>query len=473
MKFKVILINLLLILSPQSSDAQITDCQNSCTCTPNIAFTTLSISCSAVGVLTLPSPFKEINLYKVTTLSVIGSGLSDIPNGICSYGNLKQLDLSLNLFSALTSSSFICLGELVTLNLQSSQISSIDSSTFINQNKLVSLDLSYNALSTLPTFVFSNRQGTLLPSLQKLNLQFNFLRTIDPFWVFMRSILTISLNNNQINKFTNGQGFDVQTNGLLPPSFKWATYIDLRNNLITTFDDSVLELYNICDALSFTWFVQYQYNMTIQNNPIRCVCAGSFNMITWSAALTKIPGLSGLDASQLIFRAQCFSGDSVGSVISFAPISGCQASSSSYHLKCPSSVVTRTTAASTATTTTTSYAPPSPDPNIGANSVLNVPPVATSLYDGYIAAIILAILFVLLLIILILYYLNPIECNAFFFNCLPCFYKRCPCTRNNRHDKCYDLFISYNMSNEKWVHCTLIPFIKSSNLIISVQILGT
>ena len=72
----------------------------------------------------------------------------------------------------------------------------------------------------------------------------------------------------------------------------------------------------------------------------------------------------------------------------------------------------------------------------------------------------------LVLFLLLLYCICPIEILAVLFDCIPFFYSCCPCKSGQVRNKEYDLFISYNQSeNENWVRKSLVPYIQSNFLV--------
>jgi hypothetical protein len=222
------------------AQSAIPDCPFSCVCTH--VTHTLTVSCDSTGkVISLPSPLLTPGLFAIRNVIVQESGLAQIPVNLnsnpCVYA-LQTLDLSSNSLSRIAAASFVCQTSLTTLDLSVNRLGQLDENAFDSLVNLVTLDLSYNRLSTLPNYVFANKLGRL----QNLYLQFNFLTSLDPWYFFMKSILVINLYGNQISSFTNNINFKVRENGLLPVSFKWATFIDLRTNQLTKFDDSILSL---------------------------------------------------------------------------------------------------------------------------------------------------------------------------------------------------------------------------------------
>jgi hypothetical protein len=431
-------------------------------------------------VLTLPTPTSI-----VSGLIIKSSSLTAIPNNLCAYPYLNTLDLSQNqINTAISATTFSCLTQLNTLNVSNNQISTLSNDAFNALNFLVTLDMSSNRIASIPTNLFASADVTnhKLPSLKYLYMQKNQITSLDPWFFYLPSITYINLSNNQISTFTNNLNFFI-TNGVIDPALKLLSTFDLSNNQISQFDDHVLGIYRVCDTFSMTFFIQLLYNMTLANNPLNCDCTKSYNMNKMTGQLVNAQAL---DTTTIIFKAKCVTGASVGNgsaiyFLSNIASSGCQPSSSSYY-SCPYSVVTAApvTAASVSTASpgqiTTTGSPvtvvtgstvsaaliAAPQNQYGdpAQAQLGVGPVSTSLYDGYIAGIILAFLFLLVLLFIILYMLCPIECYACCFGCCPCFYKICPCKSGHKRDKPYDLFISYNLANKTWVFKRLLPFIK-------------
>jgi hypothetical protein len=201
--------------------------------------------------------------------------------------------------------------------------------------------------------------------------------------------------------------------------------------------------------------------MTLQNNPLNCECPNSFYTNQWSGSLTQIATTSGLDSRQLIFAATCQTSSNTAnlgrSVINFGAVSTCDPGT--VLTNCPTTTPKPTTSTTTRTTQTTL--------SLEAGNAIGVPeaqlgvsPVSIDLYQGYVAGITLGFLGALLILCILVYCISPIEFQALCFNLIPCFYRWCPCKRNHRREKEFDLFISFNKKNEKWVRSKLIPFIK-------------
>jgi hypothetical protein len=227
-----------------------------------------------------------------------------------------------------------------------------------------------------------------------------------------------------------------------------------------------------------TFFIQFLYNMTLSNNPLNCDCSLSYRMNDLVYQLTD-NGPVWLDKKTTIFQSKCVTGLN-GSAIYFLPnirASSCQPNPSSYY-NCPY-FTTTTTGASTASTASSSSSGGSTAPTTTAANIsfiagnafglppsnLSVGPVPISLYEGQVTGIVLAFLALLLILCILLYFICPIECLACCFRCCPVFYGFCPCKNGHKREKQYDLFISFNRNNEKWVRNKLVPFIKGNYII--------
>ena len=225
----------------------------------------------------------------------------------------------------------------------------------------------------------------------------------------------------------------------------------------------------MCTTFDFTFFINFLYNTSLAGNPLICNCANSYS---WNQFMAQILNTQSVNVNTVIFQTKCTNAKyQICPAVYFPDPTGCTKNPDSYYALCSSPILTTTTTTTTPTTTTTTTTTsasgniqPQPNnlvPGLGANS-FTPEPLAQNVYDGYIAAIALAILLVLLLLLIVIYYLNPVECNACIFDCLPMFYRCCPCKSKHKREKCYDLFISYNMANERYVLCRLVPFIKGN-----------
>lgn len=227
--------------------------------------------------------------------------------------------------------------------------------------------------------------------------------------------------------------------------------IDLTNNPITAFDDSILSLYGVCDSTHFQYLIQLLYPMILTTTPLNCNCLGSYNLLTFTSALTNINLNSNLFQYGVCVTPTTYAGRSI---FTFATPS----------VSCPTGVPFSSTSCSSVTTTTAVNSN-GEEPLIGAPDIPLASEYQSGLYAPEIAGIVLGLLGFLVLFLILLYCICPIEILACCFTCIPFFYTMCPCKSGVKRDKEYDLFISYNRSNTKWVKNKLIPFIHERCLV--------
>ncbi|CAF0972474.1 unnamed protein product [Brachionus calyciflorus] len=445
----------------------VSDCPNLCAC--DLTSTILRIQCTGTyTTFTLPDPNSNINLYSVDTIIIQNSNLQSFPTNLCSYNRIKTLDLSRNRISSnLTDSILSCLYELNNLNLSSNQIKFLSNRAFNFNGKLINLDLSSNQIGKIPLLLFPYK----LDLLQTLNLKNNLITELDIWYFYLKSIQTLDLSNNLISTFKNDMNFTID-NRLIYPSLAQAQLVDLRNNRIEKFDDEILKLYRVCDELSFLFFIRLLYTMRLDSNPLQCNCTKSFNLVNFYKSLYQ---KNFFDTINNIFKASCTNSAYIGqSIFNFAVLNSdkdCLVDYAFGIYTCPDTTTTSTTTTSTTTTTTTTITTTTVTLLLIPQNLLNEPEKNITeinidyFNDAQIAGYIIGILGILFLLILLIYCLCPIEILAVCFNCIPFFYSVCPCKSGVKREKEFDLFISYNRSNENWVRNKLIPFIRENYLI--------
>ena len=240
MQHQVIPVIFAIFLLAKSVYAQ--TCPSPCSCSVSVAqqARSLTLTCSLAGQISLPD---QSSIYFINRVYVTNSGLTSVPINICDYySNINTLDVTLNSIGpALTSKSLQCLQNVQILMLAYNKISTIDQNTFTNLPSLVILDLSYNQISSIPIYLFVWPDFTTrrLKNLKYLYLQNNKIVTLDPWFFYLQSIITINLANNQISSFTNNLNFYLQ-NGVINPQLKVIDNFDLSNNQISAFDDHIL-----------------------------------------------------------------------------------------------------------------------------------------------------------------------------------------------------------------------------------------
>ncbi len=278
-------------------------CPNFCSC--DLTSFVLTISCTQgqqISNFYLPDPSVNTQLNTVVKIVAKNSLIQNFPSNICQYRQtLNTLDLSLNQISGTLSNSLInCLVNLQNLTLSGNLISSLSQDAFDNSTALLSIDLSNNKITQIPTLLFNKKPANL----QNLNLRNNLLTSIDPWYFYLSSIKTIDLSFNRIATFTNNLNWNLYNQQFLTQG-RATIDMDLRYNRLTSFDDSVLKLYDLCTKVNIVFYMQLLYNVQLDQNQFNCSCQNSYNLLTFvQQSLTNE-----LDRSQTIFNAKCSSPD--------------------------------------------------------------------------------------------------------------------------------------------------------------------
>lgn len=461
---KLILIQIIIFLSNLYFNVS-QECPNQCNC--NQISNIFNVTCDQSNTLTYQENIlNNLNLEIIDIIIVRYLNIRLIPSNLCFFNQLKILDLSKNQISTnITGTTFSCLFELNTLNLSSNLIHFINENAFNFNAKLLNLDLSYNRIEHIPFNLFQYK----LENLQNLYLQGNFLKELDIWYFYLKKIEIIDLRFNKINQFKNENNFYIDTE-MIYPSLASATLIDLRNNLIEKFDDDILKLYNICNESHFLFFIRLLYTLRIDENPLQCNCTTSFNFINYFLSLTF---KNFLNTENNIFKAKCtnlrYKDKVIFNFLDPNEEKDCLIDYAFSQENCPLikttlSPTTQTTEQITsAQTSTVGLAIPEnllDEPNKDLKEI-NL----DYFNDSQIAGYIIAFFGLFFLFLIFVYFLCPIEILAICFDCIPYFYKICPCKSGIKREKEFDIFISYNRINKNWVEEKLIPYIKEKNLV--------
>jgi len=185
---------------------------------------------------------------RLTSLSVTDTNQARVPASVCRMRRLTTLRLERNRITQLPDNCFTKLTNLVTLMLQNNSITRLQDGLFDGLCSLVHLDLSYNQIASIGLRLFSNASD--LTSLHGLNLSYNKLTSLEPWWYYrciglQASLETIiNLGYNLISKFTNEMNFNYRC-GMKPPFGN----VVLRFNRITHIMD-MFKGWNIEDLLT-------------------------------------------------------------------------------------------------------------------------------------------------------------------------------------------------------------------------------
>ena len=133
--------------------------------------------------------------------------MSVLPPSLCSLPS-REIDLSNQQFTTLTTATFPCLDQFRKVNLAFNRLSSVNEPTgnFMN---LISLDLSNNNLTSLPYSILRPTPS----SLSNLDLRNNSIPAIDLFLYTLKNI-SVNLDGNPISNLTiiNPQNISVTAN---------------------------------------------------------------------------------------------------------------------------------------------------------------------------------------------------------------------------------------------------------------------
>ena len=457
----------LLVTVRDTSLAQtiIPDCPTYCTC--SYFDYVLTITCTGPQLnyfFYLPDVTQYPILQQTLSLVIKNSYLRVAPTNLCTLASsLTIIDLSSNLIGqTIGPSTFNCLTKLQFLTLKNNSLQSISETAFDNLINLKYLDLSHNQLTTIPNMLFFRK----LPNLNTLILCYNMIYQLDFWFLFLENLTYLDLSYNWISRFANGINWNPRYISTYT-SLQSAELFDLRNNNLTNVNDQMLQLYSICDSALFAYFVRLLNRMQLDSNPISCSCQNSYNTLKFYSQFIAANPTS---TSYKLFTSSVCANQAV-SAFAFTNASTCAATATPFTAyNCGNTNYTTTTSTTTTSTTTTTY-------NL-ANNVLNTPQllvggddeVTGTTYLEYkmtsatVAGIVIALIGFLLIFMILVYCICPIEVLAIMFDCVPCFYRCCPCKSGAKRDKDFDLFISYNKANENWIVNNLVPFIKANHL---------
>ena len=231
----------------RSADAakNVTECPNGCLCELTSSDSRLTVTCdphqSDVDAEQTSRQLdsmlsSEQMTASLTSLTVTNASLTRVPASVCALRNLNTLNLNGNNLSALPDNCLTAMKMLVTFSAVDNAIVGLQDALFDGLQNLVTLNLSSNEIAYIGLRVFSNASD--LVSLRYVNLDFNQLTSLEPWWYYrcihgsISSPVTITLEVNRITNFTNEIKFDFRC-GMKVPFGR----LNLRENEITHVTD--------------------------------------------------------------------------------------------------------------------------------------------------------------------------------------------------------------------------------------------
>ncbi|CAG5128183.1 unnamed protein product, partial [Candidula unifasciata] len=247
------------------------------------------------AISSIPSNAFDNLAKSLITLSLYNNSFIGIPKAISVLSNLLTLDLRYNKISNI--SSLPQPGQLSDLSLSNNFISDANQLSDLlrpHADSLVSLTLSFNRLTSIPDLSFltkvvsldlNNNQisaafsGSVYGDIDELNLGYNFLPHIPPFYKQLQLLSFMDLPHNSIREVV---GTDIPI---------WVTDIDLDFNLITELTDTSFPVNSSLEGL------------TLDNVPIAKISVLAFinlhSLVSLSLVNTK---LTRLPLSLAIYR---------------------------------------------------------------------------------------------------------------------------------------------------------------------------
>jgi hypothetical protein len=247
-----------------------------------VSFNTLTITGCTQQFSTLSfNTVADPQLSTVTSIVAQNNQIQSVPN-LCSYSSiLTSLDLSNNQITVLTNN-IACLAKLSTLKLNNNLIATLSSNSFSSISSLQSLYLQYNKITSIPQGLFT----PVLSNLVLIDLSNNLLTTMEMWPLYLSKIISIKLNNNLIQGFTNTFGWYLYQNY---PSLASTSTIDLQYNSVSSLSDSTIQQYGVCSFSDYSRFINNYFNLFwLDNNPINCNCTNSQRLVTDSITILNL-----------------------------------------------------------------------------------------------------------------------------------------------------------------------------------------
>jgi len=178
----------------------------------------------------------NITYYRLWSLSITNTTLTDVPRSVCQLTSLRQLYLSRNQLTRLRDNCFTHLQHLTHLSANGNKIQKLQDGLFDGLLKLDTLNFWDNRISEIGLHVFSNQSDMI--NLRHVDLSHNYLTNVEP-WPLVRgklgtaeSKVEIRFHGNRISTFTNEMGWRINCSA--QPGY---VYVDLSYNNIRHISD--------------------------------------------------------------------------------------------------------------------------------------------------------------------------------------------------------------------------------------------
>jgi len=210
----VLVVIFLSLMRATDSIKNTTECPNGCKCDLIYDDSHLTVDCVGYS-LPVEQLSREMDLFlsddhiveSLTYLSIISTPLTRFPAPVCKLLNLQWLYLNWNRLTELPDNCLTMLTKLVEFSAEHNKVVGLQDGLFDGLQDLTTLDLSFNSIKFIGLRVFSNVSD--LTSLRSVNLKFNNLTSLEPWWYYRcilgteSSPVTILLKANYITNFTN------------------------------------------------------------------------------------------------------------------------------------------------------------------------------------------------------------------------------------------------------------------------------
>jgi len=155
------------------------------------------------------------NISSLFELNLSNNKLRTVPTALEKLANLRSLDLSYNLITNISNTSYHGIEQLYGLNLESNKIGNLSKGVFADLPSLRILNLAKNNIASIAQGTFDD-----VPDLHALRLDSNKISDINGLFVNLRDLLMLNISANRISWFDYA---------LIPIGLQW---LDIHSNQI-------------------------------------------------------------------------------------------------------------------------------------------------------------------------------------------------------------------------------------------------